>query len=246
VKKFAGERPHPAIITVYAALIAVAQMLPTIPMVGTGGSFSVADALMPLSGVFFGPVYGTLCAAIGGFVGSLIAPAAAWLGIFTFVVGAIQAFIAGCIFNGRWYVGAAVLLSGFAIRACFEVGRKTMIFAVTMFGSGLAATLVAAVVHRLKHRIPKVLVDAILIWCSCFAGLTGSGALYQVAHLVIFHLPVISWKLLAATAPVERVIFATGSLIVGTPLLRILPKLGIFVGNAEAEESETESAVEPN
>ena len=89
------------------------------------------------------------------------------------------AFIAGCIFNGRWYVGAAVLLSGFAIRACFEVGRKTMIFAVTMFGSGLAATLAAAVVHRLKHRIPKVLVDAILIWCSCFAGLTGSGVINE-------------------------------------------------------------------
>ena len=62
---------HPSVIAVWAALIAVATLLPSIPMLGTGSTFSVSTALLPLAGVFFGPIGGAVCAAIGLFIGQI-------------------------------------------------------------------------------------------------------------------------------------------------------------------------------
>ena len=92
---------HPAVIAAWAALISVGNLLPSLPIVGTGGTFSVSSALIPLAGILFGPVGGAICAAIGGFIGQLIAPHTAWLGIITFVVGAFNAFVAGHVSRGR-------------------------------------------------------------------------------------------------------------------------------------------------
>ena len=55
---------HPAVISVWAAVLAASHMLPAVPLIGVGGTMSVSTALAPLTGIFFGPWAGLLCAAI--------------------------------------------------------------------------------------------------------------------------------------------------------------------------------------
>src|SRR5215475_14542520 len=102
MKKIIPVRIHPATVAVWAAVLSVGYLLPTIPIIGTGGTFSLTTALLPLSGVFFGPIAGALCAAVAGFIGSLIAPHTAWMGMGTFIIGTTTAFTAGCIAWGSW------------------------------------------------------------------------------------------------------------------------------------------------
>jgi len=93
---------HPAVYAVWAAVVSAGYLLPAIPIWGTGRTFSFANALNPLSGIFFGPFGGALSSAVGGFIGSLIAPHTAWLGPFTFIMGMTTAFTTGCIAWGKW------------------------------------------------------------------------------------------------------------------------------------------------
>ena len=51
-----------------AAFIAIAQMLPVIPVFGTGATFGLSDSVVVLSGILFGPWAGALASAIGGFL----------------------------------------------------------------------------------------------------------------------------------------------------------------------------------
>ena len=82
-KKSVFGEVHPSIIAVWAALIAASHFLPGIPLFGIGGTMSVSAVLLPLTGIFFGPVAGGLCGGIGQFIGYLIEPSAAWAGMFT-------------------------------------------------------------------------------------------------------------------------------------------------------------------
>ena len=93
---------HPAVVAVWAAVVAAGHLLPAIPILGTGSTFSLASSLSPLSGIFFGPIAGALCSAAGGFIGNLIAPHTAWMGLGTFILGTITAFTSGCIAWGKW------------------------------------------------------------------------------------------------------------------------------------------------
>ena len=90
---------HPAVIAVWAALIAAVMLVPAFPIIGTGATFSVSSALFPLAGIFFGPVAGALCAAIGAFVGHLIAPHTAFFGPLSFLVPTLGAFCAGVVLS---------------------------------------------------------------------------------------------------------------------------------------------------
>ena len=120
---------HPAVISVWAALIAAAHLLPAIVLVGTGGTMSVSAILVPLAGVLFGPVAGTLVGAIGQFIGFLIAPAGAWLGMFTFLIGTCTALTTGLASRGKGPY--ALILSGLGIVLWMtqEIGRKVHLIA---------------------------------------------------------------------------------------------------------------------
>lgn len=60
------------ITALFAALTCVATMIIKIPTPGTGGYIHPGDALVILSGVFLGPVYGFLAAAIGSAFSDLL------------------------------------------------------------------------------------------------------------------------------------------------------------------------------
>ena len=250
---------HPAVIAVWSSVIAAGYLLPAFPILGTGGAFSLSSILNPLSGIFFGPLAGALCSAVGGFIGSLIAPYTAWMGIGTFVIGMTTAFTAGCIAWSKWppvtisaggnFIfngGIIVYIIGTILWFTQEIGRSVMRFPVIFYGLGFIAMLTGIIfasrmfapcgdVSRAgKSRLLKFPA----IWLCAFAGLIGGAAIGNFFSLVLYKQPKEVWMILTVTAPVERAIFATAAMLVGGPLLAGLNKIGIFLGPQEEETHE--------
>ncbi|MCR4398106.1 MAG: ECF transporter S component [Firmicutes bacterium] len=221
---------HPSVIVVWAALIAAVSVVPTVPILFTGGTFSLASALLPLAGVFFGPVKGAMCAAIGQLVGQFIAPHTAWLGVLTFVVGMTNAYVAGNASHGRWLPAVSVILVGAALWYTNPIGRQVPLFPVVFYGAGLVAAVVGSLWggNAISSRHPVVAGAG--VWFCAFAGFVGAAAVGNYLGLLLLRIPAKVWSVLVFVSPVERAVFSLGSAVVGVALIRGLRKMGVQVG----------------
>ena len=242
---------HPALIAAWAAIVAAGHLLPTFPIVGTSAVFSLTAVLSPLSGIFFGPFAGALCSALGGFIGSLIAPHTAWLGLGTFIIGTVTAWTSGCIAWGRWPLitvnrtghiiingSIIVYIIGTILWFTQEMGRSVKIFPLVLYGAGFAAIIAGSLFIRpIMNRGSKVLYFPAL-WLAAFGGMIGGASVGNFFTLVLFNLPRETWIYLTVAAPLERALFSLGAALIGAPLLIALPKIGIMAGPPAAEDNE--------
>lgn len=236
-KKLLG-KVHPAVISVWAALVAVSAMLPSVPIFG-GGVMSVATCLTPLAGVFFGAIPGAL-AGIGRFIGQMIAPASGGFGMWTFTISLMSGLAAGLTWNGKWWMAPVLCLALVGLWFTHPIGQKVLIFPVIFHGSGFVTSLFSGLVGRKWLAGKNVLLKSIAVFLMCYSGTVIGACLADWYSLLFYSTPAITWKLLAFTAPVERVVFALGSTIIGVPLLYGLPKVGLQVGPAPVEEDDEE------
>jgi len=245
---------HPAVIAVWAAVIAAGHLLPTLPIWGTGGRFSFASVLNPLSGIFFGPVPGLLCSAIGGFIGSLIAPDTAWMGIGTFIIGATTAFTAGCIAWAKWppvtvngngsFIingGIIVYIIGTILWFTQEIGRSIIIFPIVFYSLGFAAMMAGIIFAGRMFVSSKKIPKFLAVWLCSFGGLIGGATIGNFFSLVLIKTPKEVWAGLTVVAPIERFIFALAAMLVGVPLLVGLNKIGIFAGPQDLSSQDVSS-----
>ena len=239
---------HPAVVAVWAAIVAAGHIFPTIPIWGTGSVFSLTSALSPLSGIFFGPVAGALCSAVGGFIGSLIAPHTAWMGIGTFIIGTTTAFTSGCLAWGKWPAvsisgngnfifngGIIVYIAGTVLWFTQEIGRSIILFPVVYYGLGFTAMIAAILFAGKMFTNPSRILKFPAIWLCAFGGLIGGATVGNFFSLVLYKLPKEIWTALIIVAPIERAVFALGAMLIGAPLLAGLNKIGIFAGPQSAE-----------
>jgi len=242
---------HPAIASVWAAIIASGHILPTFPILGTGGTFSVSSILIPLSGILFGPVAGALCSAVGGFIGNLIAPNTAWMGMGTFIVGTISAFTAGCIAWGKWppvavnnsgsfIINGAIIvyIAGTILWFTQETGRRVFALPLVFYGLGFIAAFTGIIFAGRMFKSKKGFLKFPSIWLSAFGGLIGGATVGNFFNLVLFKMPAEVWKILAIQSPIERAIFAAIAMLVGVPLITALNKIGIITGPQNEEDNE--------
>jgi uncharacterized membrane protein len=199
-------------------------------------TFSVTTALLPLAGIFFGPIPGAVCAAVGGFIGSLIAPHTAWMGMGTFIIGTTTAFTAGLISRSKLPIALIVYVLGSVLWFTQEIGRSFPLLPIVYYGSGLIAVIVGSIFasrwligDNKAFKFPAV-------WLCAFGGMMGGASIGNFFSLLLYKLPKEVWATLVVLGPTERAIFSLGAVIVGVPLLIGLPKIGIFVGPDVAEE----------
>jgi len=220
---------HPAVIAVWAALIAVVTLVPAFPIIGTGATFSVSAALIPLAGILFGPIPGALCAAIGAFIGQLIAPHTVFFGPLTFLIPTLNALCAGFAMQKKWYVpliGAVVFSAAWLL---FPLGRAAW-FEPIIWMLGVIASLLGWFVASDwlgSDDRTKLFVGVFL---AAMAGTIVDHGFGSLWALIMFQLPREVWLSVLPLAPVERTLFSLGAAIIGTPLLIGLPKIGILVG----------------
>ena len=240
---------HPAVYAVWAAVTAAGYLLPVFPIWGVGGNFSAANVLNPLAGILFGPLGGALCAAAGGFVGSLIAPYSAWMGPATFVIGMTTAFTTGCIAWGKWppvsvsgsgnfiFNGAVIVyVIGSVLWFTQEIGRSAVMIPVVFYGLGFIASVFGITFAGKMLKGKNRLLKFCALWLCAFGGLIGGATIGNFFSLVLFKQPKEVWTVLAFTAPIERAIFAAAAMLVGVPLLIGLNKIGIYAGPQEEEK----------
>lgn len=235
---------HPAVIAVWAALIAVVTLVPAFPIIGSGATFSVSAALIPLAGILFGPIPGAICAAIGAFIGQLIAPHTVFFGPLSFLIPTLNALCAGFAMQKRWYVPLAVTLFFSAAWFIFPLGRMAW-FEPFIWSLGVVACLVGWTVASGwlgSDNRAKIFAG---IFLAALAGTIVDHSFGSTWALILFQLPREIWLAVLGLAPVERTLFSLGAAIVGTPLLIGLPKIGVVVGPAmyEAEEAYEEDLI---
>lgn len=243
---------HPAVAAVWAAVLAAGHIFPTIPILGTGGSFSLTSALSPLSGIFFGPVAGALCSAVGGCIGSLIAPHTAWAGVGTFIIGTTTAFTSGCIAWGKWppvavdgrgslVINGAIIvyITGTILWFTQEIGREVFMMPVVLYGLGFVVMIIGIIFARRLLSGSSRILKFPAIWICAFGGLIGGATVGNFLTLVLFRLPENVWSALIIAAPIERAIFAAGAMLIGSPLLAGLNKIGVPAGPQAHEGEET-------
>jgi hypothetical protein len=230
---------HPAVIAVWAALIAVVTLVPAFPVIGTGATFSVNAALVPLAGILFGPVPGAICAAIGAFIGQLIAPHTGIFGPLTFLIPTLNALCAGFAMQKKWYVPLVVTVFFSAAWFIFPLGREAW-FQPIIWSLGVIASLIGWFMASDWIGSANRTRLFIGIFLAAMAGTIVDHGLGCLWALITFQLPREVWLATLPLAPVERILFGLGAAIIGTPLLIGLPKIGILVGQRMDEEEEFE------
>jgi len=167
------------------------------------------------------------------------------LGPATFLISTANAFVAGSLTRGRWYVSAAVILVGYGLWFLLPIGMEAMIFPLIFYSLGLLAVAIGAFVWRKGGPGAKqAFFRALGVFTAAYAGFVGAASLANFAGTLLYKWPAKMWIGLAFVSPVERAIFSLGAVIIGVPLLIGLPKIGVWVGpplKSGVEETETET-----
>lgn len=144
----------------FAAFACVATMSIRIPTPGTGGYIHPGDAVVILSGVILGPVWGLLAAGIGSAMADLLGGYFIYVPI-TFVIKGLIAFAAGVLYQkvGKTSKSsyAAVILGGVADILLVAGGY----FLCEIFLYGTAAAL-ASVPANVIQGIGGLVISAVL------------------------------------------------------------------------------------
>ncbi len=218
---------HPAVIAVWAALIAVAVLVPTTPILGTAATFNLSYVLDTLAGIFFGPWAGAICAAIGGFIGQLLVPPV--FGPISFILPTVSALGAGLAMQRRWIWPLVAILAFGLVWYLFPLGREAW-FTPSLYLLGILAIAVGWIWGGdwLRSESRAKMFAGIFI-----TAMTGSIVRYSLGNLFIlsmFALPKEIWLAVLSIAPIERLAFPIGSAIIGVPLMVGLSRVGIAVG----------------
>jgi hypothetical protein len=242
-----------AYLAIWAAIYAVAAILPAIPLIG-GGTFGAQEFILVIAGIIFGPIAGLVAAIVGGIIASLIAPATAYFGLGTFISPAIGALSAGLLMKNRVWSRAIVLALLIVMLVAWPLFPATSAIGSyvyrhwALFPMDLTAIVGVAVspwaVRQIKTFDPK------RVWMG--VAIIGWTA-YMVNHVAIslgysFLYPegpqqwVFSWT--SGAVPLQRIALTVVATIVGTALVVGLHRAGIRFapesGSALAEEYEAD------
>ena len=148
----------------FAALSCVATMSIRIPTPGTGGYIHPGDAIVILSGVILGPVWGFLAGGIGSALSDLIGGYFIYVPI-TFVINGLVALAAGLLYQkvGKnqksRYI--AVILGGVADILLVAGGYFVCEFFI--YGAGAAASIPANIIQGVGGLVISCILYPILI-----------------------------------------------------------------------------------
>lgn len=148
----------------FATLACAATMSIRIPTPGTGGYIHPGDAIVILSGVVLGPVWGLLAGGIGSALADLLGGYFIYVPI-TFVIKGLVALTAGLIYEkiGKTKKSryTAVVLGGI-VDIIFVAGGYFLCEAM-MYGMAAAASIPANIIQGISGLIISIVLYPVLI-----------------------------------------------------------------------------------
>ena len=237
---------HPAVIAVWAALMAVASLLPAFPIIGTGVTFNIANCLVPLAGILFGPWVGAIVAGVGGFIGQMLAPHTVLFGPLQFTIAIMGAMSAGFAMQRKWLIPLGIILFFGGVWYLLPNGRAAWATPL-LYIQGLIYIAIGWFIGRkedplLSRNRGRM---ALALLCCSGAGIIVTQAMGNLWAMLFFQLPPAIWYTVLLIAPFERLAFALGAMIIGTPLMIGLPKIGIPVGPMIYQNEDENDEPEP-
>lgn len=153
----------------FAALACVATMSIHIPTPGTGGYIHPGDAVVILSGIILGPVYGFLAAGIGSCLADLLGGYFVYVPI-TFVIKGLVALLAALIYrkaakNTRTaYVGVAaggivdilLVAGGYCLCEYFMYGAAAFMSVPANLIQGTGGLIISLILYPLLTAVPDI------------------------------------------------------------------------------------------
>ena len=176
-----------------------------------------------------------MAAGIGAFIGQLVAPHSVLFGPFQFMIPMMSAFMAGWAMRKKWFIPFFAILALGLVWYAFPLGRKAWATPL-LYLIGLVAIAINWIWGKdwlSSSNRGKMFVGVAL---TAAAGVVTDQAVGNLTALVMFALPPAIWFSVLAIAPIERIGFAIGAAIIGTPLLIGLPKISVLVGPLLYEE----------
>ncbi|MCD6536597.1 MAG: hypothetical protein J7K49_06160 [Thaumarchaeota archaeon] len=220
-----------ALVTCFTALYAVFYSLPMFPIIGLSGAAITAAAIMaPVTGMLLGPLLGTLSALLGGV-------AVFFVGHFSplsLVATSIAAFCAGLLYIGKRKLCALIyflLLISFGFYP--QVGPFWLYPLLTWFQVTVFLILLSPL-YPVAFRKLRSFTDGKAMFPSFFiisliatlAGQIAGSLTFEIMFWPAFIREVdawtMIWKLVTWIYPVERIITALSSTIIGIPLFKAL------------------------
>ena len=152
------------ITALFAALACVATMAIRIPTPGTNGYIHLGDAVVILSGVILGPVYGLVAGGIGSAMADLLGGYFVYVPI-TFAIKGLIAVIAGLIYKKMGKSSksryAAVVLGG--ITDIVLVAGGYFVCEYFLYGASAAASIPANIIQGVGGLIIAVVLYPVLM-----------------------------------------------------------------------------------
>ncbi|MEJ2272216.1 MAG: ECF transporter S component [Candidatus Bathyarchaeota archaeon] len=227
-----------ALLSIFTAIYVVLRIIPTVPMIGGSGSFSLSDVIAPLYGLILGPYLGGLSVIIGSFLAMFGKPPV-FLGL-DFLPATVAAVSVGLLMKRKWIPVVGLNL---ALLLAFLLHPNTSIF-VTVPLSNITIPLPFAWLHIVALLVlispignkavewvstlasAKVAIGiAFLFFIGTMMQHLMGNLLFETIFPVIYDVDVIAlWPGVFFLYPIERAALVFFGTIVGTPLVRIFKK----------------------
>jgi hypothetical protein len=225
------------LMAAFAAIYAVLSLIPAFGILGGTGFISVAAFISPVVGLILGPVLGAASMTIGGVLATMLNFAAAPLGFFSFIPGAVCAFSSGLVERGRAWVAASILGILIVIFLIYPANNVQPIFPYYVWIHLVALFILVSPIRKQATELakkPKVNEAVTGMVLTIFP----STMTEQLTGSIIFALilgPAVSsvWSQfgipIMLAFPIERTIITVGSSIIGAALFRSLRAAGLDI-----------------
>ena len=230
-----------ASITVFSALYTILRLIPTIPMVGIVGAFSLSDTLAPIYGVILGPYIGGLSVILGTFLAMAMGKPVSFM-FLDFLPATINAVALGFLIKRKWI---PVIILNAALLLVFLLNPLTSLFigpfpfawvhilAFIVLLSPLSRKAIDWIETLNTVDVTKGLAIIAFIG-TMMQHLTGNllfeGILGQITNTISAEAYPGIWSSIFFIYPWERLILIIFAVIIGTPLIRVLKK-SLFVNH---------------
>ena len=147
----------------FAAMACVATLSLHIPTPGTGGYIHPGDAIVVLSGILLGPVYGGLAAGLGSCLADLLSGYMVYVPI-TFIVKAVIAIVCYFVYHKLLRNVNRTVIKGI-ITGCFStviVAAGYCFFEFFIYGAGAVASVPANLIQGLSGLVIATLLLPVL------------------------------------------------------------------------------------
>ena len=232
-----------ASVAVFSALYGVIRLVPLGPMIGLSASFSVSDSLAPLYGIILGPFTGGVSVVLGTFLAIALGKTPVFLGL-DFLPALVNAVALGFLVKRKW---KPVVILNLALLVIFLLSPYSLLLVEIPLGSGaftfpfvwLHVVALIVLISPLRSKATswvETLKSTYIPWGIAILAFIGTMMQHLTGNLVFeltwgqpiggltaggFHG---IWTAAFFAYPIERAVLVLITVLVGTPLVRILKK----------------------